>query len=117
MHATDFPTGIYDRPSASTILGFGGSPRKNGNADVPLDRILKGARGKNLSAAKVHLRDFRFRGCLGCERCRKNRIYTGLNDGMSLLYSKISAARGLVQVSPTHNYNATAWMKAFINRL
>ena len=38
-------------------------------------------------------------------------------DGMSLLYPKIIDARGLVLVSPTHNYNITAIMKAFIDRL
>ena len=27
------------------------------------------------------------------------------------------ASRGLVLVCPTHNYNVTAWMKAFIDRL
>jgi multimeric flavodoxin WrbA len=36
---------------------------------------------------------------------------------MSLLYPKIVEAQGLVLVSPTHHYNVTAWMKAFIDRL
>ena len=36
---------------------------------------------------------------------------------MSLLYPKIIEAKGLVLVSPTHNYNITALMKAFIDRL
>jgi len=38
-------------------------------------------------------------------------------DGMSFFYPKIIQSRGLVLVSPTHNYNITAWMKAFIDRL
>lgn len=57
MHPTDFPTDFYDRPPAPAILGFGGSPRKNGNSDVLLDRILKGARGKNVSAAKAKVKE------------------------------------------------------------
>ena len=36
---------------------------------------------------------------------------------MQLLYPKIDEAGGIVLVSPTHNYNVTAWMKAFIDRL
>jgi multimeric flavodoxin WrbA len=36
---------------------------------------------------------------------------------MSLLYPRIYASGGLALVSPTHNYNLTAWMKAFIDRL
>lgn len=36
---------------------------------------------------------------------------------MSLLYTEILSAKGIVLVSPTHNYNVTSWMKAFIDRL
>jgi multimeric flavodoxin WrbA len=36
---------------------------------------------------------------------------------MQTLYPKIMEAKGLVLVSPTHHYNITAWMKAFIDRL
>lgn len=38
-------------------------------------------------------------------------------DGMSLLYQQIIPSKGLVLVSPVHNYNVTAWMKAFVDRL
>ena len=38
-------------------------------------------------------------------------------DGMSLVYSKVISSKGIVLVSPTHNYNITSWMKAFIDRL
>lgn len=113
MHPTDF----YHRPPVSGVLGIGGSPRKRGNSDLLLNRILESISQCNIPAAEVHLRDFQFQGCVGCERCRKDRVCTGLNDGMSLLYPKIYASRGIVLVSPTHNYNITAWMKAFIDRL
>lgn len=36
---------------------------------------------------------------------------------MQLIYPSLIEARGLVLVSPTHNYNVTAWMKAFLDRL
>ncbi|WP_291323195.1 NAD(P)H-dependent oxidoreductase [Desulfonatronospira sp.] len=48
---------------------------------------------------------------------RKDKICTGLKDGMTLLYPDVSGSMGMVLVSPTHNYNITAWMKAFIDRL
>ncbi|HDR15060.1 MAG TPA: flavodoxin family protein [Desulfobacteraceae bacterium] len=65
----------------------------------------------------IQLRDIRYQGCIGCEKCRKDGICTGLTDGMSLVYPYILEARGLVLVSPAHNYNITSWMKAFIDRL
>lgn len=99
------------------ILGIGGSPRKKGNSDVLLKQILAGAEGEDMPTSMIQLRDMNFQGCIGCEKCRKDKICTGLNDGMSLLYLKIISSRGLILVSPTHNYNITSWMKAFIDRL
>lgn len=99
------------------VLGIGGSPRKGGNSDALLRQVLSGVSQANIESLLVQLRDCEFQGCIGCERCRKDKICTGLNDGMSLLYSKILSSKGLVLVSPTHNYNITAWMKAFIDRL
>jgi len=40
-----------------------------------------------------------------------------LDDDMARLYPKVIESRGLILVSPVHNYNVTAWMKAFIDRL
>ncbi|TVQ98340.1 MAG: flavodoxin family protein [Desulfovibrionales bacterium] len=99
------------------VLGVGGSPRKNGNSDVLLSRVLAGVEQENIESSLIHLRDVQFQGCIGCEKCRKDKICTGLYDGMSLMYPQIMSSRGLVLVSPTHNYNITSWMKAFIDRL
>ena len=104
-------------PPQDRILGIGGSPRKGGNSDTLLRFMLGGARKHKVEAHGVHLRDVSFQGCVGCERCRKDKICTGLTDGMSFLYPDILESRGLILVSPTHNYNVTAWMKAFIDRL
>ena len=106
-----------DRLPVPRVIGIGGSPRKGGNSDVLLRYILQGVRGSKISTEHIHLRDIHYQGCIGCERCRKDKICTGLRDGMSLLYPKIIEAQGLVLVSPTHNYNVTAWIKAFIDRL
>lgn len=99
------------------VVGFGGSPRRGGNSDLLLKTIAAGARQVNVAAETIHLRDVYFQPCIGCEQCRKSGRCTGLTDGMSQLYPQIIAAGGLVLVSPTHNYNVTAWMKAFIDRL
>jgi len=99
------------------ITGIAASPRKNGNSDVLLNNIVNGARQNNVLAEKINLRDYQFQPCIGCEKCRKDKICTALNDGMQLLYPKIIQSQGLILVSPTHNYNITAWMKAFIDRL
>ncbi|MFH1982884.1 MAG: flavodoxin family protein [Pseudomonadota bacterium] len=99
------------------VIGFGGSPRKGGNSDVLLKTILAAAADRGALTRHVHLRDYQFQPCIGCEGCRKAKTCVGLNDGMQLLYPRLVESRGLVLVSPTHHYNITAWMKAFIDRL
>jgi multimeric flavodoxin WrbA len=99
------------------VLGVGGSPRAGGNSDSLLKEILKGVGQNDIATEAIHLRDYYFEPCIGCEKCRKDEICTGLNDGMHLIYPKLLESQGLVLVSPTHNYNITAWVKAFIDRL
>lgn len=99
------------------ILGISGSPRKGGNSDILLQGILKGARRAGTAIEMVNLSDYQFLSCIGCERCRKTNECLGLMDGMQLIYPKIRESAGIVLVSPTHNYNVTAWMKSFIDRL
>lgn len=102
---------------ATKILGIGGSPRKGGNSDALLAAILAGAAKEGAETEALHVRDYTVQPCIGCERCRKDKVCTGLLDGMQLIYPKIEAAQGLVLVSPTHNYNVSAIIKAFIDRL
>lgn len=99
------------------VLLVGGSPRRGGNSDLLLEAVAQGVRDQGLEAEIVHLRDHQYQPCMGCERCRRDLICTRLQDGMTLLYPRIEAARGLVLASPVHNYNVTSWIKAFIDRL
>lgn len=99
------------------ILLVGGSPRKGGNSDHLLRVVAGGITEEGVPAEIIYLRNYQYSSCIGCEKCRKDKICTGLHDGMNLLYKKIIQAKGLVLVSPVHNYNVTAWMKAFIDRL
>lgn len=98
------------------ILGIGGSPRQGGNSDILLREILAGAAEAGATTEAVQLRDLHFQSCIGCEQCHPDNICK-VKDDMQQLYPKISTARGLVIVSPTHNYNITALVKAFIDRM
>jgi len=99
------------------ILGISGSPRRGGNSESMLKAMLEGAGRAGAVTEAVFLRDVTFSSCVGCERCRKDKICTRFMDGMTLLYPKILEARGLVLISPAHNYNVSALMKAFIDRM
>lgn len=99
------------------ILGVSGSPRKNGNTDVLLDSFLKGAESEGADTKKIHLKEYSIESCIGCEACRKDGTCTRFHDGMELLYPEIEECKGLILGSPVYNYNVTAEMKTFIDRL
>ena len=99
------------------ILGIGGSPRKGGNSDILIKRMLLGAKQPGVSTEEVQIRDYHIKPCIVCERCRKDGQCKSVQDGMQLLYPKIIEADGLIIVTPVHNYNMTAILKVFIDRL
>ncbi len=99
------------------ILGVSGTPRRNGNSDAIVDAILEAARSRGMQTRMLKLREYDFGPCVGCERCRKDKACTQLNDDMQLISPLVEQARGLVLVSPVHTYNVSALMKAFIDRL
>jgi multimeric flavodoxin WrbA len=99
------------------VMGVGASPRKNGNTDIVLKQMLKGVGRHHINTHTVMLREYQYQGCIGCEKCRKSGVCSGLKDGISLIYPDLLKSQGLILVSPTHNYNITAWMKGFIDRL
>jgi len=100
-----------------SVLGVEGSPRKRGNSHILLNTILTGVEDSGLKVHKVHLRDYKYASCIGCEQCRKNGQCSGQKDGMTLLYPLIEDSKALVLISPVHNYNVSAWVKAFIDRM
>jgi multimeric flavodoxin WrbA len=99
------------------VLTVGGSPRAGGNTDTLIKQISLGIEEKITEVSHIKLKDINPQGCIGCEKCRKDKVCTMLYDGMSALYPDIIESQGLVLVSPVHNYNITSWMKAFIDRL
>lgn len=98
------------------ILCISGSPRKGGNSDTMMETFANPIL-EIIPVESIHLRDYLFNSCIGCEKCRKDKICTGQKDGMQLIYPKVIDSQALVVISPTHNFNITAWMKAFIDRL
>lgn len=107
---------MINSPESKMII-IGGSPRKNGNSDVLAAAIAKGSIESGIDTEIIHLRDFEFSSCIGCEQCRKTWRCSRFKDGMQEIYPLIVQSKGIVLISPVHNYNMTAWMKAFIDRL
>ena len=112
-----FPGNYQNYYLENKILGINGSPRRNGNSDFIMKQLQDVTSDADILFNSVSLRDYQYSSCIGCEKCRKDKICTGLKDGLSFIYPLLLSSKGLVLISPTHNYNVSAWMKAFIDRL
>ena len=99
------------------ILAIGASPRQDGNSDILLRHFCAGANRVGVETEEIQLRECQITPCVGCELCRKTGECSRFNDDMVAIYNKIIESRGLFLISPVHNYNITAWMKGFIDRL
>ncbi len=99
------------------IIGFSASPRDNGNTSTIMKEMLKGAQFAGSVVQYIHLPSLHIMGCVGCERCRKDKTCTKFNDDMHTLYPLIELSDGIILGSPTYNYTMTPWMKCFIDRL
>jgi len=99
------------------VLGLVGSPRKGGNTDLLVSKILEGARASNHSTEKMYLYTLDIAPCIDCRNCQKGKFQCALTDDMQLLYPKLESADMIVFGTPLYWYGASGKMKLMIDRL
>ncbi len=97
------------------ILGIYGSPRKKGNSQAILDKVLEGAVAAGAEVEKVYVRDLKMSGCLECGGCEKDG-HCVVKDDMQQIYPKFDAADVIVLASPIFFYGISAQAKALVDR-
>ena len=97
------------------VLGIVGSPRRKGNTDVLVSKILEGARDAGAETEVLFLQDLTIRECDGCHACWKQKPCSK-NDDMNNIFPLIESSDALIFGTPVYWYGPTALMKAFIDR-
>ncbi len=97
------------------ILGVIGSPRKQGNTHILVEKILDGAKEKGAETDIIFLTDYHIKECNGCHQCWKGKECSK-KDGMNKLYGKIGNSDLIIFGTPVYWYGPTALMKGFIDR-
>ncbi len=92
-----------------------GSPRKNGNTTVLVDKIIEGLSIGQADIAKYFLDDLKINFCKGCYSCETHRECVQ-DDDMGILISEIMASDVIVMASPSYWGGVTGQMKVFIDR-
>jgi multimeric flavodoxin WrbA len=99
------------------ILALIGSPRKGGNTDILVDRMLQGAQRRGRQAEKIYLYDYKISPCIDCRRCKKDDFACALKDEMLEIYPMLEEADILIFGTPVYWYGPTGKMKLLIDRL
>lgn len=97
------------------VLGIYGSPRKGGNTDLLLDRVLEGARAAGAEVRTLYARDLKIGGCLECGGCDDTGECV-VPDDMDKVYPLLEEADIIFLAAPVFFYNVPAQLKAPIDR-
>ncbi|MBW1978370.1 MAG: flavodoxin family protein [Deltaproteobacteria bacterium] len=97
------------------VLGIYGSPRKGGNSDQLLDKVLEGAQSAGAEVKRIYARDLKISGCQECGGCEKTGKCV-VNDEMQTVYPLLEEADVIFLASPIFFYGLTAQIKAIVDR-
>ncbi len=103
------------------VIAVNGSPRKNGNTAVLLEKALLGAKEQGADTQLLHLYELDFKGCVSCFACkRKGNHCNGvcaIQDDLKQVLPQILACDVLLLGSPVYFGNVTGEMRSFLERL
>jgi multimeric flavodoxin WrbA len=107
------------------VYAINGSPRKNGNTAILLQKALEGARsaikGQIIETEMIHLYDLHYTGCTSCFACKRlnGKSYgkCAVKDDLHEVLANVSQADGLVFGSPIYFGNITGQLLSFLERL
>lgn len=100
------------------VVAFNGSPRKEGNTHLLIQRVLGELHKEGIETESIHFGGKPLRGCTACLKCveKKNKECVLPDDGLNDYVAKMEQAEGIILASPVYFSNVTAEMKALIDR-
>lgn len=99
------------------VLALIGSPRKDSNTDILVDKFLEGSRSKGSLIDKLYLYEQRITPCVDCRSCKKGDLICKVKDDMQKVYSFMDAADVIVFGTPVYWYGPSAPTKLVIDRM
>lgn len=98
-----------------TVLGIYGSPRKGGNSDLLLDRVLEGAAAAGAEVKRIVVRDLSIKGCQECGGCDKTGECV-IDDDMTAVYPLLWETPVIILSSPVFFYGLPSQVKMLVDR-
>lgn len=102
------------------VMAVNGSPRKNWNTHMLLEKCLEGPAKTGAKTELINLYDIQFKGCTSCFRCKlKGNTVTKcvMKDDLEHVLQKVCECDVLILGSPIYFTSVTGEMKSFMERL
>ncbi|HEX9061664.1 MAG TPA: flavodoxin family protein [Clostridia bacterium] len=99
------------------ITAYNGSPRKNGNTQLIIEKILESPSRKGINTGVVNLNELNFKGCQACYYCKSHNNQCILKDDMQEVHKSVLSSDVLIFGSPVYMWQITAQFKLFLDRL
>jgi multimeric flavodoxin WrbA len=102
------------------VIAINGSPRKNWNTAILLEKSLEGAASEGAETELIHLYDLNFKGCISCFACKlkggKSFGKCAVKDELTPVLERLEDADAVILGSPIYLGNTTGEMRSFIER-
>ncbi len=100
------------------FLAINGSPHKDGNTAILMEKVLQAAKDAGHDTEIFQLPFDSVRVCLGCRQCAKNKDEKCViaKDYLNEMVQKLKNADAIVLGSPVYVADVSAQMKAFMDR-
>ena len=100
------------------VVAFNGSPRKDGNTTILIQRVFEELEKERIETELVHLSGKKIHGCIACYKCFQNKDQRCAvkDDVANECIEKMMKADGIILGSPVYFGDVTPEMKALIDR-
>jgi multimeric flavodoxin WrbA len=100
------------------VIGFNGSPRKDGNTTDLLGIVLQEVEKQGIETELVQLSEKPIHGCDACYKCFENKDQrcSVKDDAVNEYIEKMMAVQAIILGSPSYFQGTTPEMKALIDR-
>lgn len=100
------------------VVAFNGSPRKNGNTSLLIQRVFSRLEKAGIETDLVQIGGTPIRGCTACLKCRENQNRRCVidTDIVNDCIQKMIEADGIIIGSPTYFASLTSETKGLIDR-
>jgi multimeric flavodoxin WrbA len=100
------------------VTAFNGSPRKGGNTEILLKKVLEPITAAGIKTELIHIGNENIKHCTACYKCRENKDKKCVidNDNVNDYITKMAESDAIIFGSPTYFADMTAPLKALSDR-